>query len=214
MNKIVDLIIQNIPYDVFSYSVLINIIAGSRDRRHAMIKRAIASKEIIHLRRGLYCLAQKYRRNALDLFEVAQKIYGPSYISLESALAYHGWIPEAVHTVTSACVRRSKDFKTSVGNFSYCRVPLKIFYEGVETAGSARQGIFFIARPLKALADYVYVHKKEWEGLSPLVSSLRIDLENFRSVRKKEFLELKKTYPSKRVCCFIRSIEKELRDEH
>jgi len=214
MNKIIDLIIQNIPYDVFSHSVLMNFIAGSRDRRYAMIKRAIASKEIIHLRRGLYCLAQKYRRRTLDLFEIAQKIYGPSYISLESALAYHGWIPEAVHTVTSVCICRSKDFKTPIGNFSYRRVPLKIFYEGVKTMGPAQQGIFFMATPLKALADYVYVYKKEWEGLSPVVNSLRIDPENFRSVHKKEFREIRKTYPSKRVCYFMRCIEKELSDEH
>ncbi|HOD12707.1 MAG TPA: hypothetical protein PKO44_06400 [Candidatus Omnitrophota bacterium] len=213
MNKIIDLVIQKIPYDVFSHAALINLIPGSKDRRYAMIKRAIASKEIIHLRKGLYCLAPKYRRYPLDLFEIAQKIYGPSYISLESSLAYHGWIPEAVHTVTSVCVCRSKDFKTPVGNFSYRRVPLKIFYEDVEAMGSAQRGIFLMARPLKALADYVYLYRKEWEGLTSAMNSLRIDIESFQSVPKKEFRELKKIYPSKRVCRFLGSIEKELGGE-
>ncbi|HQL41937.1 MAG TPA: hypothetical protein PLO93_06575, partial [Candidatus Omnitrophota bacterium] len=68
-------------------------------------------------------------------------------------------------------------------------------------------------RPLKALADYVYLYRKEWEGLTSAMNSLRIDIESFQSVPKKEFRELKKIYPSKRVCRFLGSIEKELGGE-
>jgi hypothetical protein len=210
MLKIVDLIIQNIPYNIFSHSALMNLIPGSSDKRYGIVKRAIASGEIIHLRKGLYCLAQRYRRHPLDLFETAQHIYGPSYISLESALAYHGWIPESVHTVTSACMPRSRDFKTPAGHFSYRRVPTQIFYDHVDALGSAQQGRFFMARPLKALADYVYIYKKDWKGLSPVKNSLRVDLGVFTSVRKQEIHKLQQAYPSQRVRDFIKTVAEEL----
>ena len=210
MLKISDVIIRQIPHNIFSYSALVNLIPGSSDKRYGVIKRAIASGEIIHLRKGLYCLAEKYRRRPLDLFETAQQIYGPSYISLESALAYHGWIPESVHTVTSACMLRSRDFKTPIGEFSYKRIPTKVFYDNVETIGSADQGAFFMAKPLKALADYIYIYKKDWKDTGPVESSLRIDPERFKEVRKDEIRRLQQAYPSKRVRNFIKAVVEEL----
>jgi len=210
MLKIVDIIIQRVPHNVFPYSVLVNLIPGSPDKRYGVIKRAIASGEIIHLRKGLYCLAEKYRRRPLDLFETAQQIYGPSYISLESALAYHGWIPESVHTVTSACMLRSRDFKTPVGEFSYKRIPTKVFYDNTETVGSAEQGTFFMAKPLKALADYIYIYKKDWKDTGPAKSSLRVDPESFKEVRKDEIRKLQQAYPSRRVQIFIKAVAEEL----
>jgi len=210
MLKISDVIIRQIPHNIFSYSALVNLIPGSPDKRYGVIKRAIASGEIIHLRKGLYCLAEKYRRRPLDLFETAQQIYGPSYISLESALAYHGWIPESVQTVTSACMLRSRDFKTPIGEFSYKHIPTKVFYDNVETIGSADQGAFFMAKPLKALADYIYIYKKDWKDTSPAESSLRIDPERFKEVRKDEIRRLQQAYPSRRVQIFIKAVAEEL----
>ncbi len=210
MLNLIDLIFEKIPHDVFSYSTLNNLLSGSANSKYALIKRAIAQGKIVHLRKGLYCLAEKYRRKPLDFFALAQQVYGPSYVSFESALSYHGWIPESVPIIASASVPRSKDFKTPLGVFSFCRIPSSIFYQHVETVPSVSLGHFFMATPLKALMDYIYIHKKDWKGLAPLSKSLRIEAEFLSKLTREELFLFKDSYPSRYVQRFIQSLEKEL----
>ena len=105
---------------------------GSEDSRYGLVKRALASGEIIRIRRGLYCLAPKYQKKGINLYALAQLVYGPSYVSLESALSWHGWIPEAVHAITGASFKKAKEFTTPLGVFRYDRVPQQVFYTEVE----------------------------------------------------------------------------------
>ncbi|MFA5142987.1 MAG: hypothetical protein WC522_02300 [Candidatus Omnitrophota bacterium] len=42
------------------------------------------------------------------LFEIANRIYAPSYVYFEMALAYYGLIPESVYGITSASTRKFK----------------------------------------------------------------------------------------------------------
>jgi len=170
----------------------------------------IASEDIIHIRRGLFCLAPKYRRQELNLYSIAERIYGPSYVSLESALSYHGWIPEAVYTVTCASMAKAKDFKTPLGLFSFKRVPSVVFYEQVERIAVDKNQVFLMARPFKALVDYVYVYKKDWTSFSTAAKSLRIEPEHFESVSKEELLALRELYSSRRISKFIAGVQKEL----
>jgi len=134
---------------------------------------------------------------------VAQRIYGPSYISFESALSYHGWIPEAVRSVTSASFGKAKEFRSPVGVFSFYRVPSNIFLEDVERSSSG----ILIARPFKALLDYIYVHKKDWIGLSPVVESLRIDIDLLKKVSKAEIRRYRSNYPQQRIYDFLTALE-------
>jgi len=102
------------------------------------------------LRRGLYVLSETKDKTDTMLF--AAKIYSPSYISLEMALNYYGIIPEAVFTVTSVTTRKTKEFKTPVGNFSYQKIKREA-YGGFET--KKQNGISFnLAVPEKALMDF------------------------------------------------------------
>lgn len=78
MQRVIELVIEHIPYDVFTDYDLMTLCEGSPDRRYGLVKRAIARDEILHIQRGLYCLAPKYRRHGMYLFQVAQRIYGPS----------------------------------------------------------------------------------------------------------------------------------------
>lgn len=97
----------------------------------ALLKRAVASGEVWRVRRGLYCLSTRYTRNKINPLALAQRIHGPSYISMESALSYHGWIPEGVQAVTSAALGRSRDFKTPFWLFSFTRIPQRKLLAGV-----------------------------------------------------------------------------------
>jgi len=211
MQTLTEMIIEKIDADIFSHSALAACLGtSSAARRYSLLKRAMAGGEVIVIRRGLYCLAEKYRRRPFDLFEVAQRVYGPSYISFESALSFHGWIPESVRTVTSVSFGKSKEFTTAVGVFSFRHVPVNIFFEGVERQTSG----VLIARPLKALLDYIYVYKKDWTGLRPVVESLRVDEGLLRKISRTEIRHYKLNYPQKRIHHFLMGLDKELTHEH
>lgn len=210
MNKLTEKIFENAPYGYFTSQEAATLFPDSEDRRYGLVKRAIAGGQIIHIRRGLYCLTPKYQKKKLNLYALAEHIYGPSYVSLESALSWHGWIPEAVYTLTSASLGKTKEFKTPLGVFSYNRAPQKVFYTGVERLTDEAGDVFLMAQPIKALADYVYVHKKDWTGLTPAAEDLRIELDEFESVAANEIDELIENYTSRRVIRFLKGVRKEL----
>ncbi len=173
------------------------ILDKSADSRQAIIKRAIGKGYLIPLRRDLY-LIKNAKRALINTFEIATIIYGPSYVSFESALSYHGWIPEAVRTTTCASVKRAKEFETPIGIFSYEHIPIKAFSFGVEQHQQDALTLF-IASPVKALADIVYARKRTWNSISDLSEDLRIEIESFQNSDKKVLIELIENYPSPRV---------------
>ncbi|HBU69634.1 MAG TPA: hypothetical protein DEE98_04545 [Elusimicrobia bacterium] len=109
--------------------------------------------KLIRVRRGLYVPGDT---TGVSLMTLANKIYGPSYVSFESALSHHGLIPERTETVTSASMgkNKSKLFKTPLGAFSYRSVPSEVFPYGVERSGDEKAP-FLIASPEKALCDLI-----------------------------------------------------------
>lgn len=198
------------PWGQFTSQDVATLFPGSEDRRYGLVKRAIASGQIVHIRRGLYCLGLEYQKKSVNLYALAQHVYGPSYVSLESALGWHGWIPEAVHAITSASFGKSKEFRTPLGVFSYDRVPQKVFYTDVQRCTDASGNVFLMAGPLKALADYVYVRKKDWTGIGPVLDSLRIEPDELTQVMGGVFDTLLGNYSSSRVRRFLEGLRKDL----
>jgi len=107
---------------------------------------------IIRIKRGLYCLSPEISGREVDLMLAANALYGPSYVSFETALAMYGLIPERVDETMSACAKRAKRFATPLGAFSYRTVPGDWFPIGVRTMDSGNGG-FLVASPEKALGD-------------------------------------------------------------
>ena len=66
-----------------------------------------------------------------------------------------------------------------------------------------------VARPFKALLDYIYVYKKDWMGLRPVVESLRVDGNLLRKVSRAEIRRYRSNYSQKRIQKFLMSLEKE-----
>jgi predicted transcriptional regulator of viral defense system len=198
------------PHGHFTTQDVAALFPGSENRRYALVKRAIAAGEIIHIRRGLYCLAPKYLKTPLNLHALAQRICGPSYITVESALAWHGWIPEAVRTITSASFKKSKQFDTPIGLFTYERVPQRVFYTDVERHTDQSGQPSLIATPAKALADYVYLRHKKWTNIDPLIADLRIDPEQLQQLTPSAIENLLENYTDTRVRNFLRALRKEL----
>lgn len=111
------------------------------------------------VRNGLYSLTEK-RPN---LYYTANRIYAPSYVSLETALSYYGIIPESVYGVTSVTTKARREFEALGISFSYTRIK-KDAFRGYTTQKEDGK-TFFIAEPEKALADYLYLvslGKRTW----------------------------------------------------
>lgn len=176
----------------------------------ALLKRAVKNQDIIRYRRGLYGLSPRYLHEPLQPFALAQYLDGPSYISLESALSYYGWIPEAVYTVTSVSMNRSKSFDTPAGLFSFTGISQRTFFAGVNVGQTTSGGQFMVASPLKALADYCYVHRLKWQSVSFLLDSLRLEEEELKTLHVRDFDALNGVYPQRRVIEFLAGLRKEL----
>lgn len=102
------------------------------------------------------------------LFEIANRIYSPSYISFKTALAYYQLIPESVFGITSASTRRTYHFKTPLAEFRYQTLKKNLFFGYVLEAHDKKH--FKIACAEKAILDTFYIQpqirtKKDFASL-------------------------------------------------
>lgn len=104
----------------------------------------------IKLRNGLYALAS----DPPSELEVANRLYVPSYVSFEYALAHYRVIPESVYTITSATPKTTREFTVQGKSYEYYRIK-KEAYRGYRFERKGPSTIL-IAEPEKALADYLY----------------------------------------------------------
>lgn len=111
-----------------------------------------------NLKSGLFIkLRNKYymlKDSNPSSFFIANKLYQPSYISLEKALSYFSIIPETVYTITSITTKPTREFNTSLGAFSYQKIK-KIAFAGYNSV-QIEDSFILLAEPEKALADYLY----------------------------------------------------------
>lgn len=125
-----------------------HVLAGVADQR-GKVARLLETGELISLRRGLYAT----RRN-LDPLCLAGSIYGPSYISFETALSWHGMIPERVAEVVSGTIKRAASFENDFGRFRYQPIPKAVYPVGILRVTDSDLP-FLIASPTKALIDRI-----------------------------------------------------------
>lgn len=87
---------------------------------------------------------------------IANRIYNPSYIGLESALSYYGLIPEAVFQISNVTTRKTKRFKTGIAQFSYRSIHKRFFWG--YSLKNIHTHTFFISEPEKTILDYLYLN--------------------------------------------------------
>ena len=114
---------------------------------------------IIRIKRDLYVVSPKVHSQEISSELVANHLYGPSYISLESALSYYGLIPERVYAMHSVCVKLRKWYQTPLGRFEYIKMPEKYFPIGIRQEIVNNSYSFLIATPEKALCDKIIASK-------------------------------------------------------
>jgi len=191
---------------------LARLISGTPQRRHNLVNRAMKAGELLRLRRGAYLLAERYRDYMAHPFALAQVFVPGSYVSFETALAHHGWIPEAVYTTASVTPgRKSQEYEHPLlGSFTFHPLATHAgyFLELVEREQINKQTML-VAKPVRALMDLVCLRKAEWNGMEWLQDSLRIDYEYLRQVTSTDIRTLQLVYKHKRVTLFLESLARE-----
>jgi len=162
---------------------------------------------LVKLRNGYYAFPEYLNVPDFATY-IASQIYRPSYISLHSALAFYGMIPEGVVQITSVSSSKTAFFKNAFGEYSYKSIRAELMF-GYENKPLADGRSIPFATPEKALLDLLYLYpfynnEQELENLrldhdflqSDLdVSKLMNDLEKFQNkALEKRVKLLKKVY--------------------
>ncbi len=124
------------------------------DALQAQLSRWVKAGRLIKLARGKYALAPPYRRVDLPLEHVANRLMYPSYMSMESALAWYDLIPEAVAVVTSVTTARPCVLENVLGTFRYRHIRRGLFWGFASESLQGQECV--IALPEKAILDLFY----------------------------------------------------------
>jgi hypothetical protein len=174
--------------------------ARPRDKTSSLLAKGV----MVRVHKGFYVFGPEYARRPYSRELLANLMYGPSYVSLDSALAAHGLIPEGVGAVTSVCTGQPKCYDTPVGRFIYRPVPARGFCPGVTRVVLADGRAYLMATPGKALADKL----RETRGVSfrtqselrrYLTDDLRIDAEALSGLDAEELDRVAAGYRSRKV---------------
>lgn len=90
------------------------------------------------------------------LYLISNRIYHPSYVSLETALSYYNLIPESVYTITAVSTRRTYQFRSEIANFHYRKIHTKLMFG--YTSVQYENYTIKIAEIEKAVIDYFYLN--------------------------------------------------------
>jgi len=202
---------ERLTQEIIDYQALMDCLREYRKPRDC-IRRLVTKGDIVRIRKGLYAFATPLRRQPLVREQLANLIYGPSYVSLDSALRYHGLIPERVEAMTSVTTGRSRHFETPFGVFSYQMLTSARYVVGAQLISQGASA-FLIASPEKALADKVWTDKRftgsRVRDFGPyLFDDLRIDHDALRGLDMKHLEDICKAYASPKIDPLLRFVER------
>lgn len=163
-----------------STSSILPLLRGYK-RPYDKIDYWVKAGDLIQVKKGLYVLGNRISKKSPDAFLLANQIYGPSYVSMESALAFHGIIPERVYQIGSVTTKPGKTFETAMGRFDYLHVKPSYFSFGIGNYGNPTTGYFMLASPEKALWDKIVLtsgvlFRSKLEVMQFLEEDIRVDL--------------------------------------
>jgi predicted transcriptional regulator of viral defense system len=132
-----------------------------------------------------------------DDFQIANFLYSPSYISLESALSFYGIITQFPYQITSIAPKKTRTIKTIDKKFSYSHIKPQLFFN------YEKKEKFLIASPEKALFDYLYFCSKGLKNFEKDDFDLKI-------IDKKKFLILLKETKQENLRKFLNPVRNSL----
>ena len=184
--------IQAFSEEPLTRQILLNVLSDYKrpfDKLSELTKQGM----LIPVKRGIFIPGSKLKITGPDPFLIANIIYGPSYVSLESALSYWGMIPEKVVGTVSVTTRQTKKFRTQAGRFEYIRMSLPYYAFGLRQVSLTQKQHILIASPEKALCDKIiatsgiFLRSKK-QTIEFLLEDLRISETSLRELNV-SFLE-------------------------
>ena len=144
------------------------------------------------IKKGLYVVGPALNIDRRpEPFLLANHILGPSYVSVETALSYHGLIPERVYEIASMTTKAPRKFKTPLSNFTYTRLPLPYYAFGIRSEKLADDQYAMVASPEKALCDKIITTsgillRSKKAATEFLLENMRMDEEILKQLNVKE----------------------------
>jgi len=145
----------------FDLATVVQLSGEERPGLRTQLSRWTKTGRLVALRRGMYSLADRYRKVPINPAMLANQLYRPSYLSGLWALGFYGLIPEKLETLGSVTTRVPRRFENALGLFEYRHVKRDAFfgYRVVSIQGSE----VLLADPAKALLDLWHLDKGEWD---------------------------------------------------
>jgi hypothetical protein len=152
------------------------------DKINELVKKGI----LTNLKKGLYMAGPNVNAKP-EPFLIANYLWGPSYVSLDAALSWHGFIPERVYGISSVTLKAAKIFSTAAGNFEYIHIPAPYYSYGISQLKLADDQYAMIASAEKALCDRIIsspgvLFRSSKNVLEYLIEDLRIDESLLKSL--------------------------------
>jgi predicted transcriptional regulator of viral defense system len=142
------------------------------------LNRWTSKKLLVKLKKGAYLLNKADRKMELPRQYIANQLYSPSYVSMEYALQYYGLIPERVGDVTSVTTKKTFRLANELGTFTYQHIKPEAF-RGFKAVRGEMGLAFFIARPEKALVDFIYLNIEKFKERDEKIFEESYRLQNF-----------------------------------
>jgi len=146
------------------------------------------------IKKGLYVVGPALNLDRKpEPFLLANHILGPSYVSVETALSYHGLIPERVYEIASMTTQAPRKFNTPLGTFTYTRLPLPYYAFGIRSEKLADEQYAMVASPEKALFDKIVTTsglllRSRKAAKEFLLESMRMDEDALRQLNAEEMM--------------------------
>lgn len=156
-------------------------------RPHDKIDELVRQQMLQQIKRGLYIAGSGLSIALPEPFLIANHLYGPSYVSLDTALSHWGLIPERVYEISSVTTNNSKTYKTAVGRFSYKNLPLPYYSFGIKQVSLTKKQTVLIASSEKALCDKIITTsgillRSVKQTMEMLIEDFRIDEGSLRKL--------------------------------
>ena len=187
--------VKNLPY--FRSNILAHLESKNK-KLEVQLSHWVKKGYVIKLRQGLYTLSPSESQRESALLTIANNIYSPSYISLEYALQFYGFIPERVKLITSVTPNKTAKFDNELGCFSYRSIKQTAFCSFTQQEDKAGNK-FLIATKEKALLDFLYFATKHIRLVNKDIFEDSFRLQNLETVSCDQLLILAESFKQKKL---------------
>jgi predicted transcriptional regulator of viral defense system len=184
------LLLQSLGLPLFTladFGKLFNI--ENQQTLYKKIARLEEKRIIQKLQKGKY----RFLFQPTSDFCVANFLYQPSYISLESALSFYGIITGFPYQITSITTNKTHVINIGQQEFRYSHISNSLYW------GYEKQEDFLLAQREKALLDYIYLGTK---GLRNLV----FDEMDLTTLDHKKLASYAKQFDNKQITNIISTL--------